>query len=103
MDLLFLLCFEFGSKSVAFIGKILFGKISAQSCTGRARLHGPCWVSVKKEVCPRPPDTGRAGLHGGPCKTPDFSMGFGFGSSTGRVGLHGPCQLLMFEFLEKLF
>ena len=62
-----------------------------------AELHGPCKPSVKKEVCPRPPDTGRAGLHGGPCGTPDFTMGFGFGE------LHGPCQPLLFEVFGKLF
>ena len=64
-----------------------FGEIARDPNTGRAELHGPCWPSVKKGGCPRPPDTGRAGLHGGPCGTPDFTMGFGFGE------LHGPCWL----------
>ena len=68
--------------------------------------HGPCWSSGKRgfwRVVPRPSDTGRVGQHGGPCQTPDFCMGWDFGSSTGRVGLHGPCQPLMFEFLKNCF
>ena len=97
MCLLFLIGFEFGSKSVAFIGKMLFGKISTQSCTGRAS-HQLKWRFV-------PGLLARAvqGCTVGRARPLIFVWVLVVGAARAALVCTGRVSSLLFEFLKNYF